>query len=197
MKNIKIELEHDSVKAPKYAIEEVVAIKSDCDPKLWLTGKVTGLQRDRNNTWNYTILLEYPQGYCEEYKKDELLTINERKKEQLIFGLKQFTGSTALYKHWLGFHYTQGVKYLADEAKSYWLIDAICSHQTTSFLNKYPALQEFQIWRLEVENNSAVLICEVDTDQQVLTQKIPYTDFPLPEVKLYLIEKVIILPQEY
>ena len=197
MKNIKIDFSDNSVEAPKYAIGEVVAIKSDCDPELWLIVKVNGLQLDSNNIWNYTVLLEYPEGYCEEYKEDELLTIKEHKKEQILYGLASFTGSQILYKHWLGFHYTQGVKYLADEVGAYWLIDAICSHQKRSLLNKHPGLKEFQIWRLEVKDDSAVLICEEDTDQQVLTQKIPYTDFPLPEMKLYLIDKIILLPGEY
>lgn len=54
--NIKIEFNHENAKTPKFVFEEIVAIKSDCDPKLWLTGKVTSLQLDSNNTWNYTVL---------------------------------------------------------------------------------------------------------------------------------------------
>ncbi len=142
--------------------------------------------------------MEYPEGYCEEYKEGELLTIKEHKKEQILHGLEYFTGSQILYKHWFGlFRYTQGVKYVASEAGAYWLIDAICSHQKQTLLNEYPNLKEFQIWRLEVEHNSAVLICEQDTNQPVLSQKIPYTDFPLEEVKFFLIDKIILLPGEY
>lgn len=198
MNNIKVELSHKNAKTPKYAIEDLVAIKSDlCEPSLWLTGKVNDVQLDSNNTWNYAVVLEYPEGRCEEYKEDELLTIKEHKREQVLYGLELFTGSQVLFKHWFGFRYTQGVKYIADEAGAYWLIDAICSHQKKTLLNKCPNLKEFQIWRLEVKDNSGLLICEEDTDQPVLSQKIPYTDFPLEEIKFFLIDKIILLPGEH
>ncbi|NJN13474.1 MAG: hypothetical protein HC815_38435 [Richelia sp. RM1_1_1] len=110
--------------------------------------------------------------------------------------LNQFYGSTTLYKHWLGLKYTDGIKYLAHEANCYWLLDAIASHQTKNLLSN-PRLREFQIWHLQVQDNSAVLICEWDTNQEVLRQEIEYTDFPLSHIKLYLVEKVLMLPNEY
>jgi hypothetical protein len=116
--------------------------------------------------------------------------------QQIEAELKQFTGSTILYKHWLGLKYTDGIKYLAEETSCYWLLDAIFSHQTKQFLSN-PNLQEFQIWHLRVENNSGVLICEWDTNQEVLRQEIEYTDFSLKQIKLYLIETVLMLPSEY
>ncbi|MEA5573466.1 DUF6876 family protein [Calothrix sp. UHCC 0171] len=116
--------------------------------------------------------------------------------QQISSELKQFTGSTVLYKHWLGFKYTEGIKYLADETNCYWLLDAIFSHQTKQFLSN-PNLREFQIWHLRVENNSGILTCEWDTNQEVLRQEIEYTDFPLDRIKLYLAEEVLILPSEY
>ena len=197
MNNITTEFNHENAKAPKFAFEDLVAIKSDlCEPSLWLTGKVNGLQLD-NNIWNYTVLLEYPEKCSKEYREDELLTIKEHKREQVLYGLEFFTGSQVLFKHWFGFRYTQGVKYIADEAGAYWLIDAILSHQNRTLLNKYPNLKEFQIWRLEVKNDSGLLICEEDTDQPVLSQKIHYTDFPLEEIKFFLIDRIILLPGEY
>jgi hypothetical protein len=113
--------------------------------------------------------------------------------------LAQFTGTTQWYKHWLKrFVYTDGVKYLADEGQAYWLIDAIASHQTKQLLSD-PMLKEFQIWTLKVnlEDRTAKLICERDTDDVVLTQEIDYTDFPLAEIKLYLAEGVLMLTSEY
>jgi hypothetical protein len=116
--------------------------------------------------------------------------------QKIIHELNQFTGSTILYKHWLGLKYTEGIKYLADSANCYWLLDAIASHQTKQFLSN-PKLREFQIWHLQVKENSGILICEWDTNQEVLRQDIPYTDFPLADVKIYLVEKVLMLPSEY
>ena len=116
--------------------------------------------------------------------------------EEITANLQQFIGSEVFYKHWLGIRYTDGVKYLANEAGAYWLIDAIASHQDRKLLSN-PRLREFQIWRLVVENSSATLICSLDTDIEVRRQQIPYTDFPLPEIKLYLVDKVLMLPSEY
>ncbi len=116
--------------------------------------------------------------------------------QQIISELNQFYGSATLYKHWLGLKYTDGIKYLAHEANCYWLLDAIASHQTKKLLSN-PKLKEFQIWHLQIKENSGVLICEWDTNQEVLRQEIEYTDFPLSHIKLYLVEKVLMLTNEY
>jgi hypothetical protein len=113
--------------------------------------------------------------------------------------LNQFSGTNELYKHWLKqFSYTDGVKFLAERADAYWLVDAIASHQTKQLLSD-EMLQEFQIWKLIVnaEDKSARLICERDTEDVVVTQDIPFTDFPLSEIKLYLVARVLMLTSEY
>ncbi|MEA5574637.1 DUF6876 family protein [Calothrix sp. UHCC 0171] len=115
---------------------------------------------------------------------------------QIKAALDQFTGSTIIYKHWLGLKYTEGIKYLADETNCYWLIDAIFSHQTEQLLSNQN-LREFQIWHLRVNNKSGILICEWDTNQEVLRHNIEYTDFALKHIKLYLVETVLMLPSEY
>jgi hypothetical protein len=112
--------------------------------------------------------------------------------------LLQFYGTEQHYKHFLNqFVYTDGVQYLAKKAKAYWLLDAIASHQPK--LLQDPTLKAFQLWRLVVdtEQKTAQLICERDLNDVVLTQDIDYTNFPLSEVKLYLVNKVLLLPSEY
>ena len=116
--------------------------------------------------------------------------------QEIASDLKKFYGSTTLYKHWLGLKYTEGIQYLALYTNCYWLLDAIASHQTKQLLSN-PKLKEFQIWHLKVQDNSGVLICEWDINQEVLRQEIEYTDFPLNHIKLYLVEKVVMLPNEY
>ena len=116
--------------------------------------------------------------------------------QQITAELKQFRGSDIIYKHWLGLRYTEGIKHLAEVAECWWLVDAIASYQTENLLCD-SKLREFQIWRLLVQEKSGVLICEWDTEQEALRQQIPFTDFPLPEIKLYLIDKVLMLPSEY
>lgn len=108
--------------------------------------------------------------------------------------LSQFTGTEHYYKHWLGCMFTDGVKYLAEKAKAYWLIDAVMSYETKKTRQAYP----FQIWDLKVKDGSAVLTMKEDTDQPVkISQKIGVTDFPLDEIKLYFIDNVLLLPSEY
>lgn len=105
------------------------------------------------------------------------------------------------YKHWLGIKYTEGVKTLADQGECHWLIDAIASHQPSRAIKSNPNLQGFQLWMLTVKpDNSAVLACYEDspgTCSPAIAQRIPFTDFPLPEIKLYVEYGVLLLPSEH
>jgi hypothetical protein len=76
---INIIFTHPFAKTPKYTFGEQVAIKSNCERKKWATGKVTGLRLDdySNNTWNYTVVLDYPQGFCEEFTEEDLAAVDE------------------------------------------------------------------------------------------------------------------------
>jgi hypothetical protein len=130
--------------------------------------------------------------------------------------LSQFIGTENWYRHSLArsVTYTDGVKYVADEAGAYWLVDIIAIAQEHT-----PALkdQSFQTWKLTVkEDASAVVVCtdggqDVDDDGKAIyrtlyRQKISFTDFPLREIEFYCcrdgllgdgIAWVILLPSEY
>lgn len=72
-------------------------------------------------------------------------------------------------------------------------------------------LGDFQSWILIVGDghefikpkspNMAVLTCWEDTPNKgvkpAVSQQIPYTDFPLPEIQLYFERGVLILPSEH
>lgn len=79
MNIINITFTHPFAKPPKYIFGEQVAMRSNCNPKKWATGKITGLRLDYDsvNTWNYTVVFDYPQGFCEEFTEDELAVIDE------------------------------------------------------------------------------------------------------------------------
>ncbi len=124
--------------------------------------------------------------------------------EELTEALTQFSGTVSYYRYWGGISFlTDGVKYLADNAHCYWLLDAIGSYQ--SELAKHPdnRLQGIQFWKLVVNaDKSAVLTCVADSGEPaVVTQKIEMTDFPLPEIQVWLgIEGkswIAMLPSEY
>ena len=109
------------------------------------------------------------------------------------YQLNQFTGTEHWYRHWLGILYTDGVKFLAEKAGAYWLIDAVASYQNK--LKDVP----FQIWTLVVnEDNSAILQMREDSDMPFrVEQYIKYSDFSLESIRLYFIDNVLLLPSEY
>ena len=113
--------------------------------------------------------------------------------------LSNFTGTKNYYRNKnYPFEYTDGIKYLAENGGAYWLLDSIASWQKESIIKSDQDLSQVQFWRLKVNpDNSAVLTCERDRDDVVITQNIPFTDFPLEEITLYLCDGVLLLPSEY
>ena len=125
-----------------------------------------------------------------------MTTETETKKTLNEADLANFTGSENWYKHFLGRTlFTDGVKYIADTAGAYWLIDEIAINQTRPKVGA----EEFQFWTLSVdlEKHKAVLTCDDGNGNVVFTKRIEYTDFPLPEIKLYCTDGTILLPSEY
>lgn len=112
--------------------------------------------------------------------------------------LQHFTGSENIYRHgivtWV--LYTDGVRCVAEQAGAYWLIDEIALSQR---FNKKVSAEEFQVWILKVnsEDHTAVLTCDDGNNNIVFSKAILFTDFPLPEIKLYFTNNTICLPSEY
>ena len=102
--------------------------------------------------------------------------------------LAHFTGSESFYRHWTKrLIYSEGINYLVENGAS-WLVDAIASYQFEGVVTKDEDLRNFQIWELKREDvgNGATLVCRADSDKpSVIEQKIEFTDFPLPSIKLY------------
>lgn len=112
--------------------------------------------------------------------------------------LAQFTGTSTYYQHSLGIQYTDGVHYLAERGGAYWLIDAIASWQIDPRVNQDTILRQIQFWKLTVnDDQSALLVCERDEGDVAVSQDIPFTDFPLKRITLYLQQGVVLLPSEY
>jgi len=130
------------------------------------------------------------------------LTKREQLAADLVAMLAQFTGTqryTALRYPWLRgrFLLSDGAKFLAGTAKAYWLMDAIASHQP----NKKVASEPFQVWTLTVNDQQAVLLCTDGNEHELVRQEIPYTDFLLSEITLYVEQSgddlVVLLPSEH
>jgi len=112
------------------------------------------------------------------------------KKQEILDGLAQFYGTCQWWKNAaLNFTYTDGIKYLWESCESYWLLTAISSYKRT---------EPFQVWTLTVKDRIATLTMKEDKNLPVLVkQEIPYTDFPLDEIQVWLIDGTLILPSEY
>jgi hypothetical protein len=131
----------------------------------------------------------------EKTQPDEAPMQTETEASKLESSLASFTGSLERYRHWTRrFVFTPGVKYLADFAQAWWLIDLIASHC------RHPRLQgeAFQVWKLNVApDHSATLLIEDGNDHLLLKLSIHFTDFPLSTVTLWLIDDTLLLPSEY
>jgi len=88
---------------------------------------------------------------------------------------------------------TDGVIAIAEATGYYWLLDIIGSYQTDKRLDPH-----FQIWRLAVNNeNQTAVVSGYNDTVLIIKQDIQFTDFPLDELKLYLMNGVILLLSEY
>ena len=111
-------------------------------------------------------------------------------------------GADHMIRHPLtGMTYSSGMGWIAENAGAYWLIDAILIN------SKHKRLQEvcegFEVWTLTKNEtgSGAKLVCTdggMDSDEAktVYTQRIPYTDFPLQEITMYVDGGILLLPGE-
>jgi hypothetical protein len=120
--------------------------------------------------------------------------------------LSQFIGTEAYHRWSLLFPrhvLTDGAKYVADnggQSGAYWLMDAIASYDRHPKMTQ--KLRDFQFWKLTRSGNTATLVCtDGNSDKAKITQKIPFTDFDLDEITLWVQQSgnmtVIHLPSEY
>jgi hypothetical protein len=127
--------------------------------------------------------------------------------------LAAFTGDLDRYRHGLNRRviYTPGVQYLAEAGGAYWLIDVIASWIGSPSFNKAVAADEriahLHHWSLEVTGNAGTVQARIEgqeppfAPQAFITQEIPFTNFPLPEVHIWCgfdgENWTLFLPSEY
>ena len=118
--------------------------------------------------------------------------------KELAKNLHSFTGTSQYYQHKLPgcgeLLLTDGCDYLRENAAggSYWLFDLILSWQMKL------RSQRFQVWRLVVQDDdSAEIECTDGNKNFLCSQDIPFTDFPLKEIVIWVVDGVALLPSEY
>jgi len=105
-------------------------------------------------------------------------------------------GCERWYRHWMAptrVQFSDGLRMVAERGEAGWLLDAVVSHEKCN--RKLRAaiaadedLCDQRFWTLTVnqKKNTAVLTCSKDsTADAVVTQRIKYTDFPLPKLTIY------------
>lgn len=89
------------------------------------------------------------------------------------------------------------LSFLAEQAKSWWLLDVYASY----LLHINGDAEPFTCLKMAVSDNSAMVVIEDGNDHLIAKQHIEYTDFPLPSIKLYACWNdegwVVMLPSEY
>ena len=123
-------------------------------------------------------------------------TMQTATESTLASDLAQFTGTANWYKSFLGLKFTDGVKYLADKAKAYWLVDLVASHQPAVVRKYGPGLQ---VWTLKKTKLGYTAVADNGNGEHLKSQFFGYTDFPVElfPFKLYVQNGVLMLPSEY
>ena len=121
-------------------------------------------------------------------------TISPAEFQSILAG---FIGTFKYHNHQLFnlcMNLTDGCDFVRNEAKAYWLFDAILSHQLTSTVNK----QSFQVWRLKKqEDDTWSLICDDGNKNILAKQQFEFSDFLIDEITIWLVDEVAMLPTEY
>ena len=119
-----------------------------------------------------------------------------KSKKEIIDIINHAHGTNAYHKFSSFKHYpvvTDGVIAVAEVAGCYWFLDIIGSYQTNKRLDP-----NFQVWKLAVNHeNSTAVVSGCNDTELIVKQDIPYTDFPLEEFKLFLMDGIILLPSEH
>lgn len=119
----------------------------------------------------------------------------EYKVAALKEALAGFIGTEHYYRHALyrDYNFTDGVHYLAPTASSWWLVDDCIGISKYKFPN-----ERFLTFKLSVdlEKHKAVLTVR-DGNKDIHTKNYSYCDFPLDEIELWIVNKVVLLPSEY
>lgn len=80
---------------------------------------------------------------------------------------------------------SDGALYLAENAGAYWLFDAIDSHLTSRGVTDETEFTVARLRRLSPTGDDAELTLDDGNGTIYATQYIGYTDFPMPEIKLF------------
>lgn len=119
----------------------------------------------------------------------------ENKTNKIKNELSQFTGTENYYRYH-NLLLTDGAYYLAQTAQCFWLIDVIWSH-----VGQWLGKEDFITCKLTVNASVGNVVFDDGNKNVLAAQTIPYTDFPLEKVQLFIVREntqfVVMLSTEY
>lgn len=135
---------------------------------------------------------------CQILNNNIMSTNNEKPTaERIERVLMGFIGTFNYYKNTVGpweILLTDGCEYVRRELKAFWLFDLITSYQDSERLRG----QDFQVWSLKrITDDLWTLTCQDGNHNLLISQVIKYSDFPLDEISIWVVNNVAILPSEY
>jgi hypothetical protein len=124
---------------------------------------------------------------------------------EILASLQNFYGTTAYYQMTLypNVLATDGIKYLAEQCKCFWLVDLIAATLNSSDVYKDDGMAFFKLIRND--DSSLTILVDDGNDNLYKTIVISTTDFPLDNFTIYAgltevnegVAWVIMLPSEY
>lgn len=119
-------------------------------------------------------------------------------KDKLLNELKKFAGTESYYKSTFNkMLLTEGIHFLRENAKCYWLIDII---ESVQHIEKIKKNTDFIVWIIEKKGKGAMISAWNDTPYKsdlLYKQEIFYTDFPLEQLEFYQCGNILLLKSEY
>ena len=116
--------------------------------------------------------------------------------QHLVSTLAQFTGSEEFFRYHSRCLLTEGARYLAEQAGCFWLLDVYASHLAAISTDEY-----FTCLKFKRQDDEGTVVIDDGNGVVLAEQEIPYTDFPLTEIKLYGCWSgefwTLMLPSEY
>lgn len=114
--------------------------------------------------------------------------------------ISQFHGTTQYHKHLFPgkspLLLTDGCKYIRDKCNAFWLFDSLLIYQSHASLRNI----NYQVWelkRLKVDLSWQLTCCADSGTKPLIRQTIEFSDFPIDYIKIWIIDKVALLPSEY
>jgi hypothetical protein len=131
--------------------------------------------------------------------------MSQQEQDEFLSELNQFTGTENYYKFSILFkqQLTDGIKFLCEKLKCYWLMDIVGS---VSHLKAIQENESFILWKFKKIGKGFNIKAYSDFNKDdenfnkehlLYSQDGLYTDFPLNEFEFYECNKIILLKSEY